>query len=50
MTLFQLLTFVYLEVAANTVSKHAQQNQEIDTEIVNDQYVKCGTFSDLKMF
>ena len=33
----------YLKVRAKIVSKHAQQNQEIDIEIVNDQYIKCGT-------
>ena len=41
-TLFHLLTFVYLKVAVKGISKHAQQNQEADIEIVNDQYVKCS--------
>ena len=48
MTLFNLFTpqytyCDYLKVRAKIVSKLAQQNQEIDIEIVNDQNIKCGT-------
>ena len=48
MTLIHLLipedTFHdYVKVVAKAVSKHAQQNQEIDIEIVNNQHIKCGT-------
>ena len=30
-------------VAAKTVSKHAQQIQENDIEIINNNYIWCGT-------
>ena len=33
----------YVKVAAKTVAKHTHLNQEINTEIVNNQYIKSGT-------
>ena len=48
MTLYHLLTpqntyCDYLKVVAKSFSKHAQQNQEIDIEIVSDSYIECVT-------
>ena len=33
----------YQKAVAKTISKHTQQNHEIDIEIVNDQYIRCST-------